>query len=217
MNDISKQASVFVLILWVCAVLAHPTRAFADDGVGAFRLGVHIPAFSLIGLDHDPAGGRGGITSHPAYQAGAIPILGVDIGLQVHELVSIGATLIAGAVGSTESNNGTIGGGGIIPRVEVSMPEGMARLYGAGEFGIGVFGLFGFNCFGGSDCNPSYGAYAAGGEVGVHLFVADSFSIDPYLSVRYLRAFNLDTGVWLGQVGIAITGWIGGPGTSITP
>lgn len=197
-----------VVSLALALALAPAERARADDGVGAVRFGLHVPALSLLGLDRDPARGTS-VTSHPAFQAGVIPVFGLDVGYQLHENVAIAATVIAGAVGSTESNNVTLAAAGVVPRVEAGMSSGVLRLYGAAEFGIGFFGIFGSMCSG-PGCNPSWGAYLAGGEVGVHIFAERSFSIDPYLSFRYLRAFDLDTGALLGQVGIAITGWIGG-------
>lgn len=195
---------VWTLALGLVTAVVVTSPARADNGPNSFRVGIHVPVLTLLGLT-DVSGG--GSTGDPVFDVGIVATYGVDFAYQITDMIAVGAMVMAGSIGTTSSGSTPAFAAVLLPRFELGMPSGIARVYGAFEFGPGAFGIFGSSCAGCGD-SPEYGGYGVGGEVGAHLFAEESFSIDPYLGVRYLRPIDVSIGVVLVSLGVSLLGWM---------
>lgn len=197
-------ARAHVATLALCLLATTVSTAHADNGPNSLRVGIHVPLLTLLALTDVPGSGAG---DDPIFDVGIVATYGVDFAYQITDMMAIGAMALAGSIGTTADFSTPAFAAVLLPRFELGMPSGVARVYGAFEFGPGVFGIFGSSCSGCYD-SPEYGGYGVGGEVGVHLFAESSFSIDPYFTARYLRPIDVSIGVVQVSLGVSLMGWM---------
>ena len=201
--------SAYALALAVAASLSFTTTASADAGQGAFRLGTDVRVFGLLhypdALDPSVQFGfigtdifldaRPQLIVHGAYQVTDAVLIGARVGLAYQGL----------DVGPTTQD---VGAFGILPFFEYLFGDGNIRPFIGAELGFQLAFLESFG-IGGGDLD-THAMFIAGGLGGVHIFLADGFSISPGAVFDFLYyGRNERAGYQLTFV-VSFEGWIGG-------
>jgi hypothetical protein len=203
----------YALTLALAASLSLTATANADAGQGAFRLGTDV---RVLGLLHYPDAldpsiqfgfvgtdifldSRPQLIVHGAYQATDALLIGARLGLAYQGLDSGAETIDAGAFG-------------ILPFFEYLFGDGNIRPFVGAEVGFQLAFVEGFGFFGAGDLN-THAMFIAGGLGGVHIFLADGFSISPGAVFDFLYYGRNERAGYQLTFMLSFEGWIGGGGS----
>jgi hypothetical protein len=191
--------SVFLIASLLCgaASLASAQQQGSSgldrDRTGSVRLSTDIPLVAVLAPD------RGG---DPFVMFGLVGGYGLNGDYQITDYLSVGAGFFGGAAGNPAQNSSLVYAIAGLARAELSYPGSAYRAFlgvEVGGGGVGVTGAF----------SSPQGLFIVGMQGGVHIFVADGFSISPNVQFRWYRDIPAEVGLFQVAGGLSFTGWIG--------
>ena len=220
MRKTSSPRALSTCVLIVLLFAALPVRA--DDGAGAFRLGIGLDAFDWHSQDwFRPTGSN---SHREGFDVVLLaPRLELQLAGQVIPEIAIGAILGVGWGTQTETAlaKASVVSYEVHALAEYApWPGALARPFVRGDVGVG-----GAERDQTDASHYSVVLFQVAGTLGVHLFPERSFSISPYGRVYYAtgpgtetplgsHGTNISTSYVAVSVGIELIGWMGGAGPS---
>lgn len=212
MREIIRSAFPAALAAALACAIAPASTARADAGPGAFRLGSDLRVLTLLhypedGEVHVQAGVFGTdlflalrpqLVVSGAYQLNDSILIGARVGFGYQELVLGPFTLDTGVIG-------------VLPFFEYMFGNGTVRPFVGADAGFQIAFIEEVSLGGSGDLEAEALAIA-GGLGGVHIFLADGFSLTPGVAFDFLYWGGNEWAGYQIVFFLSLEGWIGGRG-----
>lgn len=187
-------------ILSAALVTSAAATAQADSGPGVFRLSVD-PGVVQFAYGSTPGADVTSFGIGVAMPASTTASLSTGLPLafayQVNDALLLGAR--GGLIFQFSDPGNNLFRAHIMPFGEYMLTEGQMRWFVQAGVGFGVVAPEG------SDASGIFGVQAGGG---VHIFVEESFSLSPFLSLDYSRTLDRQFDTLSATLGCSFAGWI---------